>query len=228
MDVQKDEISNSSSSEDTQLHIAETPTKTKRKRRKPQMEFEDDSFQKLDKTIEETISKCRNLTKETARSLLCKLVKNDHVLALALLKAEEQDGMESTEDPVSENESDKKSEIDALVTPKLTRLKAKQLNHQLPIPGNLLDQHEPDEEVVKLINEELKSDEEDDDEYQPEHDHDSDGDITNTTFSDIDSQPSTPGSALFNNEEIDSPIKNSDFKIPKTPLSAVSLKLISN
>lgn len=104
------------------------------------------------------------------------------------------------------------------LTPKLTRSKAKELNQQLPIPGSLKTP-QPNEEVIKLIKEDLKSDDEEDEEYQP----DSDGEITNTTFSDIDSQPSTPGSALVNND--DSPSKNSEFKVPKVPLSAVSIPL---
>lgn len=138
---------------------------------------------------------------------------------MTILAEEEEEGEDRL---ISEDESDRKSENEAPITPKLTRLKAKQLNQQLPIPGSLLDQHEPDADVVKLIQEELKSDEEEgDEEYQP--DHDSDGDITNTTFSDIDSQPSTPGSALLYYEDIESPIKSGDFKVPKTPMTVVSL-----
>lgn len=81
MDLSKEETD--SSSEDTQLHIAESPKKNRR--RKGKQEFKD-SMHKLDKTILETIAKCKNLTSETAKKMLCKLVKNDHVLALALLK----------------------------------------------------------------------------------------------------------------------------------------------
>jgi hypothetical protein len=223
-----------SSSDDTQLHIAETPRKRRRRKAKS-FNFEDSSeFNQLDETISSTISKFKNLTHDTACKVLSKLIKNDHVLALALLKAEEEENdaggsgltresklSESTEVASDDefDDDDKKSENDVPVTPKLTRLKAKQLNKQLPIPGSLLDTHEPDEEVVKLIREELKSDDEDE-EYRPELD--SDGDITNTTFSDIDSQPSTPGSALLQNEDIDSPLKSGEFKIPRTPLTAVS------
>lgn len=81
MELNKEETD--SSSEDTQLHIAESPMKNRR--RKGKQEFKD-SMHKLDKTILETIAKCKNLTSETAKKMLCKLVKNDHVLALALLK----------------------------------------------------------------------------------------------------------------------------------------------
>lgn len=212
------------SSEDLQLKIAESPKKKRKRKGKQKIPLESE-MQRLDETIENTIAKCKNLTSEVARKMLCKLVKNDHVLALSLLKAEEevlreQEEMHSNVSS-SENEDDKKSENDLVLTPKLTRSKAKQLNQQLPIPGSL-SSPQPDEEVIKLINEDLRSDDEDE-EYQPE---DSDGDITNTTFSDIDSQPSTPGSALVNND--DSPSKNSEFKVPKAPLSAVSSLLIFN
>lgn len=222
MDEKEEEDELSDSSESMQLHIAESP-KMKRKRRSRQMSPSSDEieeFKKLDRTIEDTISKCKNLTSDAARKMLYKLVKNDHVLALTLLKAEEEDDLEKQEQEefnnTSDEEMDKKSENDAPITPKLTRLKAKQLNKQLPLPELSLTTPKPDDEVVKLINEELHSDEEDE-EYQPDT-LDSDGDITNTTFSDIDSQPSTPGSALILN---DSPQKDGDFKIPRTPLTVV-------
>ncbi len=84
-------------------------------------------------------------------------------MALALLKAEEEEGKErlqSESSIVSSEDLDRKSvsDTEVSVAPKLTRLKAKLLNHQLPILGNLLESHEPDEEVVKLIQEDLKSD----------------------------------------------------------------------
>lgn len=117
-----------------------------------------------------------------------------------------------------------------LATPKLTRFKSKLLNKNplLVVPLKSFSS-EPNEEVVALIHNELKSDE-DDDEYQP-HDTHSDDDITNTTMSDMDSQPSTPGSALLYNDDFDSPVKEGNFKIPRTPLTAVSslaMKFIFN
>lgn len=102
------------------------------------------------------------------------------------------------------------------VTPKLTRLKAKQLQRK-PLPIGPLNSAEPDEEVVKLIQEEMKSDEEDD-EYQPRDDEiHSDDDYTNTTMSDIESRPSTPGSSLaaFDNDQESG--KEGVFKVPKQP-----------
>jgi hypothetical protein len=208
-----------SSSEDIHLVIAESPKKKRKRKLKNEMEFDEEEGKKLDKTIYETINKCKNLTSDVAKKMLCKLVKNDHILALALLKAEEEDSIEKHEETTSHcsDEEDKKSENEIPMTPKLTRLKAKQLNKKLTLPELSLTTPQPNEEVVKLIQEELKSDEEDDEEYRPEND--SDGDITNLTFSDVDSQPSTPGSALVNCE--DSPVKDGEFKVPRTPLTTV-------
>lgn len=143
---------------------------------------------------------------------------------MIILKAEEEEKQEHRWKTSDTDDDDKKSETEAPATPKLTRLKAKQLNHQLPLHGSL-KKSEPSEEVVALIRDELKSDDEDD-EYHP-GDNDSDDDFNNQTLSDIESQPSTPGSALFQSEQdIDSPMKDGDFKMPRMPsLSAVSHQL---
>lgn len=208
-----------SDSSENVLKIDENEETPKRKRKSKQRK----EFAKLDRTIEETMKKCENITPESAKKMLLKLVKNEHVLALSLLKAEEEEKRERSDNRKSSDSDgdDNKSEND-VPTPKLTRLKAKQLNRN-PLPIGPLKQTEPCEEVKALIQQELKSDDEDD-EYQPnENDIPSDEDATNTTFSDIDSQPSTPGSALLCNEQdFDSPIKDGEFKIPRTPLTAVS------
>lgn len=206
----------SSDSESDSLKIAIANEETPKKKKPNQFDSRD-----LDKTIEETIAKCENITPEVAKKMLLKLIKNEHVLALSLLKAEEEEFKDDRKSSESDDD-DKKSDSEAPATPKLTRLKAKQLNQTLPVPG-ALNSREPCEVVAALINDELKSDDEDD-EYQP---CESDEDINNQTFSDIESQPSTPGSALFQNEQdIDSPVKDGDFKLPKTQsLSAVSSTL---
>jgi hypothetical protein len=208
------------SSENLQLRIAESPKKRRKRRAKQLSPSSDDmemNFKKLDKTIEDAISSCKNLTSEAARKMLYKLVRNDHVLALTVLKAEEEEEDMEEDQRTSDDEGDKRSDSDMPITPKLTRLKAKQLNKQLPLPELSLSMpKQTDGEVLKLMNAELQSDDEDE-EYQQPDDLDSDGDITNTTFSDIDSQPSTPGSALIN----DSPQKDGEFKVPRTPLTAV-------
>lgn len=139
------------------------------------------------------------------------------------IKAEEEEAREKSEllNKISSDENDDYNhECEMITTPKLTRFKSKLLNKNplLVVPLNSFSS-EPNEEVVALIHNELKSDE-DDDEYQP-HDTHSDDDVTNTTISDMDSQPSTPGSALMYNDDFDSPVKDGDFKIPRTPLTAV-------
>lgn len=183
--------------------------------------------QSLDKTIEETIEKCENFTPDIAKKMLLKLIRNEHLLALAVLKAEEEEKRARTSKSSESDEDDKKSESDTPTTPKLTRLKAKQLNHILPLPGSLKTP-EVCQVVVDLIHEDLKSDDEDD-EYQPEDEILSDEDITNTTFSDIESQPSTPGSALFDRDDqdhVESPVKVGEFKVPR-PLSMVISKFFN-
>lgn len=199
------------------LQNESTPKKNTKLRKKPdQLQFDGRT---LDRTIEETIEKCENITPEVAKKMLLKLIKNEHILALSLLKAEEEDSQERSKKSSNSDDDEKKSETEAPSTPKLTRLKAKQLNKTLPTPGSLTAP-EPCQDVVALVQDELFSDDEDN-EYQPCQ---SDEDVTNTTFSDIESQPSTPGSALlYSEQDFGSPAKDGDFKMPKMQsLSAVS------
>lgn len=217
------ETMDSSDSENDSLQIAlesESTPKKKQKMGQPVSQATK-SGASLDKTIEETIAKCENFTPDVAKKMLLKLIKNEHVLALALLKAEDQEKRERSCKSSESEDDDKKSESDTPTTPKLTRLKAKQLNQILPLPGSLKTP-EVFEDVAALILEDMKSDDEDD-EYQPHEDEClSDEDVTNTTFSDIESQPSTPGSALlYNEQDVESPIKDGEFKVPRA-LSAVS------
>lgn len=214
----------SSDSDHDSLQIAIENETTPKKKTRASLEF-DGRF--LDKTIEETMKKCENFTPEIAKKMLLKLIKNEHILALSVLKAEEEDKKErerKSSDSEDDGDDDKRSESDAPATPKLTRLKAKQLNKKLPFPGSLKTP-EPCEEVVALIQDELKSDDEDD-EYQPgDEDIGSDEDIANTTFSDIESQPSTPGSALLHNEQdVESPEKDGEFKVPRVRSLSVSIQ----
>lgn len=216
------ELCDSSDSDNDSLQIAIENESTPKKKTRASLEF-DGRF--LDKTIEETMKKCENFTPEIAKKMLLKLIKNEHILALSVLKAEEEDKKErERKSSESEEDDDKRSESDAPATPKLTRLKAKQLNQKLPFPGSLKTP-EPCEEVVALIQDELKSDDEDD-EYQPgDEDIGSDEDITNTTFSDIESQPSTPGSALlYNEQDVGSPEKDGEFKVPRVRSLSVSIR----
>ncbi|XP_055541136.1 uncharacterized protein LOC129727367 [Wyeomyia smithii] len=95
----------------------------------------------------------------------------------------------SDESSREETEGDEDDEPNRLI-PKLTRLKAKQLNKK-PLPIIPLNAPRPDAEVAALIREELGSDD-DDEEYKPTEDEIHSDDDPNTTISDLDSQPRTP------------------------------------
>src|SRR5690349_8678376 len=105
----------SSDSESSSLKIAEENEVTPKKKNQNQFDSRD-----LDKTIEETIEKCENFTPEVAKKMLLKLIKNEHILALSLLKAEEQEFKDKRKESESDDD-DKKSENEAPATPKLTR-----------------------------------------------------------------------------------------------------------
>ena len=224
--VDKPKTLKSTDSESESLTIDElktTPKKKMKLRKKPAELLAQFDGGDLDKTIEETIQKCEHITPEAAKKMLLKLIRNEHIIALSLLEAEEQEKRERAGKSSDSEDDDKKSESDVPTTPKLTRLKAKQLNQHLPIPG-ALKTPEPCKDVVALIQDELKSDDEDDEYHPGDEDAQSDEDFANTTISDLESQPSTPGSALFYNEQdFDSPTKDGEFKMPSTKsLSAVS------
>ncbi|XP_058822875.1 uncharacterized protein LOC131684212 [Topomyia yanbarensis] len=89
-----------------------------------------------------------------------------------------------------ETEGDDEDEDPDPLQPKLTRLKAKQLNKK-PLPIAPLNAPRPDAEVAALIQQELGSDD-DDEEYKPTEDEIHSDEDPNTTISDIDSQPRTP------------------------------------
>ncbi|XP_055636041.1 uncharacterized protein LOC129775376 [Toxorhynchites rutilus septentrionalis] len=175
-----------------------------------------------DQTLDETIQRCadmNNLTPECIRKLLKKLVMNEHVLAIVKLKEEEVlPQSDSGGDGDGEGEGDDEDEELNSLQPKLTRLKAKQLNKQ-PLPIVPLKAPIPDEEVAALIREELGSDD-DDEEYKPTEGDISDDD-PNNTISDIDSQPRTPATpAQVTGTEADDAnaqlyTKDGLFKIPR-------------
>lgn len=220
--VDAPKMSESSDSDSEKLKIDLENISTPKRKLKSRRKTEESQFDgsSLDKTIEETIKKCEHFTPEAAKKMLLKLVKNEHIIALSLLQAEEQEKRERLVNS-SDSEDDKKSENDAPTTPKLTRLKAKQLNKHLPHPGSLKSP-EPCEEVVALIQEELKSDDEDDEYHPGDEEIHSDEDFGNNTISDMESQPSTPGGALYYNEQdLDSPTKETEI-LNSHSLTAVS------
>ncbi|XP_058449807.1 uncharacterized protein LOC131429599 [Malaya genurostris] len=122
---------------------------------------------------------------------------------------------DSSRDETEEDEDDDPNPLQ----PKLTRLKAKQLNKK-PLPIVPLNAPRPDAEVAALIREELGSDD-DDEEYKPTEDDIHSDDDPNTTISDIDSQPRTPATPATS-EKLQQDIeggfsytKDGLFKIPR-------------
>lgn len=103
-------------------------------------------------------------------------MRNDHVLAIVKLKEEELEKDEQAKKLIKLQHDDDEDASEAL--PKLTRAKAKALNKH-PLPLAPLKSTQPDSDVVALINEELRSDD-DDEEYQP-----GDDDVEVGTWSNI-------------------------------------------
>ncbi|XP_058055930.1 uncharacterized protein LOC131207336 [Anopheles bellator] len=234
---------NNARAETSSGSIAKETTSTKkspakrpiRKRRRISLPFDQDD-QGFTQTFEDSIRSSaakNNLSPMCVKKLLKKLVMNDHVFAIVRLKEEEEqsrkaapevqkndDNTESvekaelTEKSECEDDDDDDEEKEQL-QPKLTRLKARQLNKKL-LPVAPLNAPPPD--VAALIREDLNSDD-DDDEYRPGEDDVVSDDDTNTTFSDAESQPRTPASIVVgaaNDPEMEQPCTmDGPFKVPK-------------
>ncbi|XP_062716936.1 uncharacterized protein LOC109401056 isoform X2 [Aedes albopictus] len=169
------------------------PPSTRKKRRRPRSSSSSSDVE--DQTLEETIQRVavsNNMSQESIKKILKKLVLNEHILATVKLKEEEEVREANTHPvPVKDGmEGDDEEEDSTAAQVKLTRLKAKQLNKP-PLPIVPLKAPIANEEVAALIREELGSDD-DDEEYQPTEDDIPSDDDPNTTISDIDSQPRTP------------------------------------
>ncbi|XP_061398675.1 uncharacterized protein LOC133334396 [Musca vetustissima] len=150
------------------------------------------------------------LSHDEMMKLLHKFVKNEHILALITLKAEDELAREKLE-------AEQRAIIitDTPSIPKLTRSKAKELKKQpiISLPKILSAEQT---EIASLINEELNSDEEDEEYTFKEEDFVSDDD-PNTTASDLDSNPRTPQTPAIQAEADDSPVKLTEdgcFKVP--------------
>ncbi|XP_036330028.1 uncharacterized protein LOC118742223 [Rhagoletis pomonella] len=162
------------------------------------------------------VAKDNDLSDEEMRQLLQKFVKNEHILALVTLKAEDEIARErqASEQPAI-------IITDTPSVPKLTRAKARELNKTAGITlSTLTENKEP--EIAALIQDELNSDEDDEEYVFQEEDFISDDD-PNTNTSDLDSNPRTPQTPLSQAETDDSPVKftaDGCFKIPlEKPIS---------
>ncbi|XP_049534014.1 uncharacterized protein LOC125950247 [Anopheles darlingi] len=229
--------STTAANSNSQLGMKEQPSmkpkRPVRKRRRIGMDEDDPLF---NETFEESIRASaakNNLTPMCIKKLLKQLVVNDHVFAIVRLKEEEERNRQASlgnqliDNSVSElsnmdttktssNEADDEDEDEKNhPVPKLTRLKAKQLNQKLISFAPL---NAPPSEVAALIRDDLNSDD-DDDEYRPGEDDIPSDDETNTTISDVDSQPNTPASGFRtpgHDSEIEAPYAmDGPFKIPK-------------
>ncbi|KAI9576784.1 hypothetical protein GQX74_010766 [Glossina fuscipes] len=100
-----------------------------------------------------------SLTHDEMMRLLHKFIKNEHVLALVTLKAED----ELAREQQSETEQRALIITDMPSVPKLTRAKARELNKTPVISLPVLNAETEQPEIAKLIQDELNSDEEDED-----------------------------------------------------------------
>uniref|UniRef100_A0A0A1X5X7 GON-4-like protein n=1 Tax=Zeugodacus cucurbitae TaxID=28588 RepID=A0A0A1X5X7_ZEUCU len=156
------------------------------------------------------VAKDNDLSHDEMRQLIQKFVKNEHILALVTLKAEDEIARER-------RESEQPAIIitDTPSVPKLTRAKARELNKTPGITLSAINEIKAPE-IATLIQDELHSDEDDEEYVFKEEDFISDDD-PNTTASDLDSNPRTPQTPYSQTETEDSPVKLTDdgcFKIP--------------
>uniref|UniRef100_A0A1A9X313 Uncharacterized protein n=1 Tax=Glossina brevipalpis TaxID=37001 RepID=A0A1A9X313_9MUSC len=159
-----------------------------------------------------SVARKNSLTHEEMMKLLHKFVKNEHILALVTLKAEDELAREK------QNETEQRAIIitDTPSVQKLTRAKARELNKTPVISLPLLNVETGQPEIAKLIQDELNSDEEDEDFTLQEEDLPSDDD-PNICASDVESYPQTPASPPLKTDTEDSPVKLSEdgcFKVP--------------
>ncbi|XP_030383258.1 uncharacterized protein LOC115630741 [Scaptodrosophila lebanonensis] len=158
------------------------------------------------------VARDNSISHEDMHKVVRRVVRNDHVLALVSLKAEDEVAREK-------REAEKRGAIIITDTPsgeKLTRAKARELNRTPGIALPALSESPATNGIEVLIREDLHSDEEDEEYTFKEDDFHSDED-PNTTASEIDSNPCTPQTPLATTEAEDSPIKFSAdgcFKVP--------------
>ncbi|KAH8284640.1 hypothetical protein KR018_009506 [Drosophila ironensis] len=195
----------------------ETPPRRARKRRRPSPNAQvDEDAKEIDRRLRK-VARENCISSEDMHKVVRRVVRNDHVLALVTLKAEDELARERRS--LESAEQQKRGAIiitDTPSVPKLTRAKARQLNCTPGISLPPLNETPTDNEGIEaLIREDLQSDEEDEEYTFKEDDFHSDDEGGNTTASDFDSNPCTPQTPYTAAEE--SPVKFSDdgcFKVP--------------
>ncbi|XP_002016430.2 uncharacterized protein LOC6590417 [Drosophila persimilis] len=208
---------NSAKKSDGASSTSSTPKRTRKRRRIDRNSLDsqvDDDAKEIDRRLRK-VARDNSISSEDMHKVVRSVVRNDHVLALVTLKAEDEMAREKLESA----EQQKRGAIIITDTPsvaKLTRAKARELNCTPSISLPSLNDAPADANGIEaLIRDDFHSDEEDEEYTFKEDDfHESDDD-PNTTASDLDSNPCTPNTPLTNTEE--SPVKLSDdgcFKVP--------------
>ncbi|XP_017079177.1 uncharacterized protein LOC108113172 [Drosophila eugracilis] len=207
---------NTSRKSDSTLSNSSSPRRTRKRRRvdrkSPNSQLDEDA-KEIDRRLRK-VAKENSISTEDMQKVVRKVVRNDHVLALVTLKAEDELARERLESV----EQQKRSAIiitDTPSVPKLTRAKARELNCTPGISLPQLNETLTDNNNIEaLIRADFHSDEEDEEYTFKEEDFQSDDDPSNAA-SDFDSSPCTPQTPLTANEE--SPVKFSEdgcFKVP--------------
>ncbi|XP_022226226.2 uncharacterized protein LOC111076659 [Drosophila obscura] len=208
---------NSAKKSDGASSASSTPKRARKRRRVDRQSLDsqvDDDAKEIDRRLRK-VARDNSISSEDMHRVVRSVVRNDHVLALVTLKAEDELARERLES----TEQQKRGAIIITDTPsvaKLTRAKARELNCTPSISLPSLNDSPVDANGIEaLIRDDLHSDEEDEEYTFKEDDfHESDED-PNTTASDMDSNPCTPNTPLTGTEE--SPVKFSDdgcFKVP--------------
>nr|XP_016999537.2 uncharacterized protein LOC108059025 [Drosophila takahashii] len=194
-----------------------TPRRPRKRRRGDRQSLDsqvDEDAKEIDRRLRK-VAKDNSISTEDMQKVVRKVVRNDHVLALVTLKAEDELAREKKQESAEQQKRGAIIITDTPSVPKLTRAKARELNCTPGISLPQLNETPTDNEGIEaLIREDLHSDEEDEEYTFKEEDFLSDDDPS-TTASDFDSNPCTPQTPLTANEE--SPVKFSDdgcFKVP--------------
>ncbi|KAH8401102.1 hypothetical protein KR009_003026 [Drosophila setifemur] len=193
-----------------------TPRRPRKRRRLDQQSLDsqvDEDVKEMDRRLRK-VARDNSISAEEMHKVVRSVVRNDHVLALVTLKAEDELAREKKS---LESDQQKRAIVitDNPSVAKLTRAKARELNCTPAISLPSLNEIPTDSDGIEaLISNVLQSDEEDEEYTFKEDDFHSDDD-PNTTASDFDSNPCTPQTPLTAAEE--SPVKLSDdgcFKVP--------------
>ncbi|KAH8291293.1 hypothetical protein KR054_010370 [Drosophila jambulina] len=194
-----------------------TPRRPRKRRRGERQSLDsqvDEDAKEIDRRLRK-VARDNSISSEDMHKVVRSVVRNDHVLALVTLKAEDELAREKKLEPADQHKRGAIIITDTPSVPKLTRAKARELNCTTAIALAHLNETPTDADGIEaLIREDLHSDE-DDEEYTFKEDDFHSDDDPNTTASDFDSNPCTPQTPITAAEE--SPVKFSEdgcFKLP--------------